>query len=171
MIARAERDPLFMGYMSGEKQVIMTAEMFGTQWKCKIDSYLEHTAIVDLKTLKSITELKWVQGVGYLDFIRYWGYDIQGAVYQEIVYRNTGERLPFFIAAITKEEHPNIEVIYVDDVYLKEALKTVEMNMPHVLDVKYGRVEPDRCGMCDYCKETKVLKDAIGISELIDGMK
>ncbi len=171
MIARAERDPLFMGYMSGEKQVIMTAEMLGTQWKCKIDSYLEHTAIVDLKTLKSITELKWVQDVGYLDFIRYWGYDIQGAVYQEIVYRNTGERLPFFIAAITKEEHPNIEVIYVDDVYLKEALKTVEMNMPHVLDVKYGRVEPERCGMCDYCKETKVLKDAIGISELIDGMK
>ena len=29
MINRCERDPLFMQYMSGEKQVIMTADMFG----------------------------------------------------------------------------------------------------------------------------------------------
>lgn len=40
MIKRAERDELFMKYMSGEKQVIMTAEIFGVPWKIKMDSYL-----------------------------------------------------------------------------------------------------------------------------------
>ena len=39
MINRCERDALFMQYMSGEKQVIMTADMFGAKWKIKIDSY------------------------------------------------------------------------------------------------------------------------------------
>ena len=40
LIQRAERDELFMKYMSGEKQVIMTAELYGTPWKIKMDSYI-----------------------------------------------------------------------------------------------------------------------------------
>lgn len=40
IIARMERDPLFMQYMSGEKQVIMTGELFGAEWKIKIDSFV-----------------------------------------------------------------------------------------------------------------------------------
>ena len=38
LIQRAERDELFMKYMSGEKQVIMTAELYGTPWKIKMDN-------------------------------------------------------------------------------------------------------------------------------------
>ena len=41
IIARTERDELFQKYMSGQKQVIMTAELFGVPWKIKMDSYLE----------------------------------------------------------------------------------------------------------------------------------
>lgn len=107
IIARMERDPLFMQYMSGEKQVIMTGELFGAEWKIKIDSFVRGIAITDLKVMASITKLEWVKDIGYLDFVRYWGYDIQGAIYQEIAYQNTGERLPFYIAAGTKEEEPN----------------------------------------------------------------
>lgn len=46
IIARTERDELFQKYMSGQKQVIMTAELFGVPWKIKMDSYLEGKAIV-----------------------------------------------------------------------------------------------------------------------------
>ena len=171
MIDRVEKDEVFMDYMSGEKQVIMTAELFGTPWKIKIDSYLPNIAIVDLKVMRSLRDLKYADDLGPLDFVRYWGYDIQGAIYQEIVYQNTGERLPFFIAAITKEDHPNIEVIYVDDSYLQEALNGVRSGIQHVLDVKSGRVEPHRCGMCDYCKDTKVLVQPTEIDKLIDGVR
>ena len=168
IIERMERDPLFMMYMSGKKQVIMTAELFGTKWKIKIDSYAEGIAITDLKVVESIT--KWVRDIGYLDFIRYWGYDIQGAIYQEVVYRNTGLRLPFYIAAGTKEEEPNIEVIQVTQNYLDEAKNMVEMNMPRILRVKNGEVEPDRCEMCDCCRHTKVLKRPISITNLVAGI-
>lgn len=167
IIERMERDPLFMMYMSGKKQVIMTAELFGTKWKIKIDSYAEGIAITDLKVVESITKPKWVRDIGYLDFIRYWGYDIQGAIYQEVVYRNTGLRLPFYIAAGTKEEEPNIEVIQVTQNYLDEAKNMVEMNMPRILRVKNGEVEPDRCEMCDCCRHTKVLKRPISITNLV----
>ena len=36
IIARIERDKKFMQYMSGEKQVIMTGEFAGAQWKIKM---------------------------------------------------------------------------------------------------------------------------------------
>lgn len=170
IIERMERDPLFMMYMSGKKQVIMTAELFGTKWKIKIDSYAEGIAITDLKVVESITKPKWVRDIGYLDFIRYWGYDIQGAIYQEVVYRNTGLRLPFYIAAGTKEEEPNIEVIQVTQNYLDEAKNMVEMNMPRILRVKNGEVEPDRCEMCNCCRHTKVLKRPISITNLVAGI-
>ena len=170
IIARMERDPLFMQYMSGEKQVIMTGELFGAEWKIKIDSFVRGIAITDLKVMASITKLEWVKDIRYLDFVRYWGYDIQGAIYQEIVYQNTGERLPFYIAAGTKEEEPNIEVIQVTQNYLDEAKHMVETNMPRILRVKNGEAEPDRCEMCDCCRHTKVLKRPISITNLVAGI-
>lgn len=167
LIERAERDELFMTYMSGQKQVIMTADLFGTPWKIKIDSYIPEIAIVDLKVMRSLKDVRRVEDLGFLDFIRYWGYDIQGAIYQEVVRQNTGLKLPFYIAGISKETPPDIEVIHVSDVYLKEALENVERNIGHVLDVKYGREEPIRCRKCAYCKSTKVLKSPIEISDLL----
>lgn len=52
MIERVEKDEFFMQAMSGEKQVIMTGELFGARWKIKMDSYLPGQAIVDLKTVR-----------------------------------------------------------------------------------------------------------------------
>lgn len=36
VIARIERDPFFMSTLAGEKQVIMTGELFGAKWKIKM---------------------------------------------------------------------------------------------------------------------------------------
>ena len=166
IIKRMERDSYFMKYLSGEKQVIMTGELFGAKWKIKMDSYLAGIAIVDLKIMKSITEMKWIKDLGYLDFVRLWGYDIQGAVYQEIVRQNTGEMLPFYIAAATKEKEPDIRIIQVTQNYLGEALDLVASNMPRILQVKEEGAEPDRCELCDCCRYNRVLTAPITISEL-----
>ena len=165
-IARSLRDPLFQEYMSGEKQVIMTGELFGSKWKIKMDSYHPGKAIVDLKYMQSLTKFGLVPDIGYLDFVRFWGYDIQGAIYQEIVYQNTGKRLPFYIAGISKEEAMNIEVIYVHNNYLKEAMEVVKARMPRILAVKYNGAKPDRCEQCRWCRDTKVLTKPIGIGDL-----
>ena len=144
----------------------MTAELYGTPWKIKMDSYIPGVAIVDLKVMASLTKLEWVRDIGYLDFVRYWGYDIQGAIYQEVVYQNTGKRLPFYIAGSSKEEAMNIEVIYIHDNYLKEAMKVIESRMPRILQVKYHGAKPDRCVQCIWCRDTKVLTKPIGIGDL-----
>jgi len=170
IIARIERDDYFMKFMSGQKQVIMTGELFGAKWKIKIDSFLPEVAIVDLKVMASITELKWVKDLGYLDFVRYWGYDIQGAVYQEIVRQNTGKKLPFYIAGATKQDEPDIRIIHVTDNYLQEALAMVEANMPRILAIKNGDREPDRCELCDCCRHTRVLTKPISIMDLTAGI-
>lgn len=167
VINRIERDEYFMKFMSGQKQVIMTAEFFGAEWKIKIDSYLEGIAIVDLKIMESLTKQFWTKDFGYMDFTQYWGYDIQGAVYQEVVYQNTGKRLPFYIAAASKEKEPNIEIIQIDDDHLKEKLYEVEQNTPKILMLKNKEISPIRCGICDWCKHTKVLTKPIHYSELL----
>lgn len=170
IIARIERDEYFMKYMSGHKQVIMTGDLFGTDWKIKIDSYIPDVAIVDLKVMESITDLKWVKDYGYTDFVRYWNYDIQGAVYQEIVRQNTGKRLPFYIAAATKQEEPDIRIVHVTDNYLQEALSMVETNMPRVLRVKNGEEQSERCELCDCCRHNRVLTRPISIMDLTAGI-
>lgn len=166
IIARIERDKYFMKYLSGEKQTIMTGELFGCDWKIKMDSYIPGKAIVDLKVMASITNLKWVKDIGYLDFVRYWGYDLQGAIYQKIVEINTGKKLPFFIAAVTKENEPDIRIIQVTQNYLDEALNIVEYNIGRVLSVKNEEVEPDRCDLCDCCRHNRILTKPISIMDL-----
>jgi hypothetical protein len=167
MINRCERDPKFMQYMSGEKQVIMTAEMFGAKWKVKIDSYLEDVAIVDLKTVQQIDKVYCHADTGHLNFMSEWGYYIQGAVYQEVVRLNTGKRLPFFIAAVSKEKEPDIALIAVEQNLLDEALIEVESNTPKIMLLKDNVVEPIRCEHCGYCRHTKVLTAPIWSSELL----
>lgn len=170
MIARCEADPYFMQTMNGEKQVIMTGHLFGVDWKIKIDSYIPGKAIVDLKTSANIHKAWKVEDYGWVSFVEYWGYTIQLAVYQKIVEINTGKKLPCYISVVTKEDFPEIKVIYVDQFILDHALNEVEMNMPAVIAVKNGEVEPIRCEQCDYCKATEELSGPVRMEDLITGV-
>lgn len=170
IISRTLNDKKFCQYMSGEKQKIMTAKLFGAPWKIKIDSYHENVCIVDLKVMQSIYDHKWVKDIGYVEFIRYWGYDIQGAVYQEVVYQNTGKRLPFYIAAVTKSDHPQIRIIQIPQIWLDDALTAVEYNLPRILAIKRGEIMPDRCEQCDYCNDSYVIDKPIMATDLLGGI-
>ena len=167
MIERCEKDKFFMSTLSGEKQVIMTGYLFGCEWKIKMDSYLPGKAIVDLKTSADIHKAWKVQDYGYASFVEYWAYTLQMAIYQKIVEINTGEKLPCYISAVTKEDSPEIKVIHIDQMTLDHALNEIEMNMQSVLMVKNEEVEPVGCGKCDYCKSKEVLVAPISYMDLI----
>lgn len=152
IIDRINRDEVFIDYMDGEHQVIMTGELFGYPWKIKIDSYKKGRCITDLKVMRDF-EPVWVAGEGKQNWVDAWGYDIQGAVYQAI----EGNRLPFILAAVTKEKTPDIALIQIPQWKLDSALKIVEHNIDHFAEVKEGLTIPKRCGKCDYCKATKKL--------------
>lgn len=168
IIQRIERDPYFMLFMSGEKQQIFTANIFGCEWKCKIDSLDRGKYITDLKIMKSIRMGFWVKDIGKMSFVHYWGYDIQACIYQRIVEANIGKKLPVFIAAASKEVVPDIEIITFRQGDLEDSISMVENNIKRILLLKAGKIEPDRCGTCDYCKFTKILTKPIHFSELIE---
>jgi len=160
MIRRVEEDPLMMEFLQGEKQVIKTAELFGVPWKIKID-VLNDNRIVDFKTVKDYEEI-YDPGYGYRSWIEYWGYDIQGAIYQKVVELDTGKRLPFYLEAVTKEKHnsvpePDIKVIQLPQHILDTALKLVEAKIDRFDLIKQGEIEPRRCERCSWCKRTKKL--------------
>lgn len=161
-----EEDKLFMQYMSGDKQTILTGDIEGVPFKIKIDSYIKDKAIVDLKTMASIRKFEWVKDYGKVNFVDYWGYDIQAAIYQEIVRQNTGLTLPFYIAVASKEKITDKEVIWLPDALLESRLIEIKQNMNRLMQLKSGEIEPDRCENCDYCTSTKVLTTPISIYDL-----
>ena len=154
IITAIESDELLMQYLNGKHQVIMTGEINGVKFKIKVDSLLPD-CIVDQKIMSSIQELIWVEKDGRnvkVDFVEAFGYDIQGAIYQEIVRQNTGKKLPFVLAVTTKEENPDKALIEIDQYYLDKALKLVQELAPHYDLVKQGVVKPVGCGKCPSCR-------------------
>lgn len=159
LIRVIESQPLMVEYLTGEKQTIMSAELFDVPWKIKIDVH-GGNRIVDLKTVKDFEPL-YKEGFGRVSWIEYWGYDIQGAIYQKIEQIASGrtEPLPFYIVAVTKEKVPDVAVIQIPQHVLDTALKVVESKIDRFDLVKHGDIEPIRCGRCDYCKRTKKLAE------------
>lgn len=164
-IARADADPMFRQFMDGDKQLIMTGELFGQPWKVKTD-VLHDDKIVDLKLMR---DMKPVFKDGeWKTFIDAWGYDIQAYVYQQIVFQNTGKILPFYFAVITKEEHPDIAIIEMPQWRINSVQPEMEHYMERFASVKALELPPKRCGVCDYCKDTKVLTGVTSYEELLN---
>lgn len=166
IIKRIESDELFMLCMSGKKQVIMTGELFGAKFKIKMDSYLPDEAIVDLKVVKKLREVFFRAG-GKISFIEKWGYDSQLGVYQEVVRQNTGKVLDCVIAAIDKQDIPDIDCILIPNDQLEFQRNELAWKMPRIIDVKTGKVPAVRCGVCDYCRATKKLEGLITPDKLV----
>ncbi len=157
IIDRIESDELMNSFLKGKLQQIRTGNLFGVDWKIKID-VLHDDKIVDLKIVKDFGSV-YKDGFGFRPWVEAWGYDIQGAVYQRIEQISSGreEPLPFYIVAATKEKVTDIDVIQIPQHILDAALKVVESKIDGFDLIKTGELEPRRCGVCDYCKKTKVL--------------
>ena len=91
---------------------------------------------------------------------------MQGTLYQEIVRQNTGKRLPFYIAAVTKETEPDIAVLGIPDEELDKQLEIIKEILPRINNIKNGLIEPIRCEKCNYCKFTKKLTSVIDYRDL-----
>ena len=119
-------------------------------------------AIVDQKAMKDMTDVWSAEDHCKIPFIEFYGYDIQGAIYQAI----EGNMLPFVLAVGTKEESPDLEALYIADEDLAAKLAEVEDRAPRYQAIKEGRIQPTRCEHCDYCKATKHLTAILNYKEL-----
>lgn len=171
---RLERDELARMLLSGRHQVIKTGKIAGVWYKTKSDSLLTAAQveaickrfpqvrelvpfggaiIVDLKYMKDFADIWDDELRERVSFVEYWGYDIQGAIYQKIDKR----MCPFVIIGATKEAEPDIEAMYIPDDDLSFALSEVEELSPRYDAIKRGEIEPVGCGKCAYCRSMKRL--------------
>lgn len=165
LIARAEKDEMFMEYMSGDKQVIMTGEIHGHPFKIKVDS-LHDDKIVDLKCMRDMKPI--FKDGERKTFIDAWQYDIQGYIYQQVVAQNVGIELPFYLAVVTKEEHPDLAIIEIPQWRLNSVDAIIDHYIDHFAAVKEGTEQPVRCERCGYCRDTKKLTKVTTYEELME---
>lgn len=173
---RLMRDDLARALLAGKHQIIKTAKIGGVWFKAKMDSLLSSTQvdaicrrfpavrklvplgggmIVDLKCMRDFSPIWDDAEHAKVPFVEYWGYDIQGAIYQAADKRS----LPFVICGATKEATPDIGAFFVPDSQLEDCLADVEEMAPRYAAIKRGEIEPERCGRCAYCRSTKRLTD------------
>ena len=150
IIEKLMMDDTFMKYMVGEKQRIFTKELFGVPWKIKIDSLLPDK-IVDLKVMRSMERIMGKS------FVEHWGYDLQMAIYAAVY----GKDVETYLAVATKQTPMDKEVIHIPQWRREELLEEVGRFLPHIIDVKTGKLEPERCGVCEYCRKTKMITEPI----------
>ena len=152
-----------MKYMGGRKQVIKTGEIEGVPFKIKIDSYHKGKAIVDLKVMRDMKPI-WNEEKGVReDFIHYWGSVSQAAISQAV----EGATLPFYICCVTKEENPELAVIHIPQSWIDSAMSVIKNEIGIIAAIKRGEIEAERCGCCDYCRNTKKLTRVISADELV----
>ena len=155
MVGRANRDPLFMDFMEGEHQAILTADLFGAPFKAKFD-VLGADKIVDLKTVRDLKS-QYLPGQGRVDFATAWDWPLQMAIYQRIYEKNEGVRLPCYLAVITKETPPDIRIVQIEQERMDAELAWLEQVLPRYEAIKSGAIDPERCEACEWCRESRIL--------------
>lgn len=182
IIQRINRSDLAMMMLGGEKQKIVTRKIDGYPFKAKLDILLDRNqcreiaerfpnmgellfedgAIVDMKIVKDF-EPMYKPEEGRMHFITYWRYDLQGAVYQELVRLLTGKRLPFYILAATKQDPPDVRLFRVDQADMDAQLDSLRRDLPDIDAIKRGKAIPERCDSCAWCRHSRVLTGAVGL--------
>lgn len=163
MIRRATNEDGFMYYLRGWKQRIFTGEIGGIPFKCKLD-FITKDRIVDLKTVKDF-EPQYKEGQGKVDFATAWNWPLQMAIYQELVRQNIGEKLPTYLACITKQDPPDLAVIGISQEVLDAELAVLKAKLPLLEAMRLGAVEAPRCNHCAYCRESRTINRPMSLSE------
>ena len=167
MVNRAIRDPLFMDFMDGDHQTILTADLFGVPFKAKFD-VLGADRIVDLKTVRDFSPV-YMPGQGRVDFATAWDWPLQMAIYQRIYEQVSGIRLPCFLAVITKETPPDIRIVQIEQERMDAEMAWLEQVLPRYEAVKSGAIDPERCEGCAWCRQSRVLMGPELLGDMEEG--
>lgn len=168
MIERLKSEQAFSQLYQGEKEVIVTGDLFGVTWKAKIDCLnLENGYFVDIKTTKDIHEKKYDDYWGpQSNFIERYGYLIQMSVYRELLEKQYSKQFVPFIAAVSKQTPSDAALITLDESKMQSEIARVEQMIDHVQRVKMGEEAPEWCGKCDYCRAHKKITGFTNMNDL-----
>ncbi|MNO72120.1 hypothetical protein D3C76_630550 [compost metagenome] len=170
MIETLKNDPFITTALEGQKEVIITTELFGIPWKVMLDSYNPDGGYFsDIKTMRDMDGKHWNKSAqAYENFIDHYGYNLQMAIYAEVEKQATQKDIWLIpqIVVVTKQDPPDHELIYFDFDAIEHGLYIVGSYIDRVRDVKSGKEAPNRCGKCDFCRASKKLDRIKHYSEL-----
>ena len=149
-----ENDKYLYKLLKGKRQVILTGNIAGVPFKCKIDSVLKDMTI-DGKVLKDCEDV-WVNGQK-VPFFMANRYDIQGAIYKTLRKQSLQQDVPFGLAVVTKEKVPDKRLFIFSQDTIENALQEIIAKAPVFQDIKDGKEQAWGCGKCDYCRQKKQL--------------
>lgn len=165
MIEVCRNDPLIQRLieMPGEHELVMDGKLFGIPWKIRLDKYMAATRlIVDWKTTANIYETSYNPLTREREsFVEVYGYMMRAAVYTEIEKQFTGNTTDadFVIVAISKQDPPDKAALLLNHRQRYDwELEQIEKRIGNIQRIKNGELAPRRCGICEYCRATKVLK-------------
>lgn len=168
MIEVCKNDPLIRTLidMPGENEVIMTGELFGMPWKIRLDKYhADRRIIIDWKTTADINKTEYNPATGEREsFVEALGYMMRAAVYTEIEkqFAKKNTDADFIIVAISKQDPPDKAALLLNHRQRYDwELEQIKNRIGMIAAIKRGEVAPRRCGVCDYCRATKVLKKIV----------
>lgn len=169
MIATLESDQSFISLYQGEKEAIVTGEIFGIEWKGKIDCLnLERGYFIDLKTTADLHKKYWsVENHAWQSFADKYNYQLQMWVYQKLIQQTYGVLCTPYIIAVDKHRVPDKAIISIPDYRMQEARDLIRTTQKNIEAVRNGNQEPSRCEICDYCRSTKKLNTIISMDDLI----
>jgi hypothetical protein len=170
MIDRLKNDDFFNFVYQGEKESIVTGDLYGIPWKGKIDCLnVEQGYFVDLKTSADIHKRIWSKRHGgYVPFVSAYGYVLQMWVYKRLLEQQYGKPFTPYIFAVSKQDPPDIAAIKIDESRYPLEDKFIRLHLPRVLAVMNGEIAPHYCGICPYCRKNKQLHQFIEVDRLID---
>lgn len=152
---RVKKDSFFMSFLKGDQQQLLTADIAGVKVKGLLD-ILADDKIVDIKFIASFDDIYDKKEKRYKNFAEAYQYDIQGAVYRELVRQATGKTLPFYLACITKETTADFNLFEIPAKWLDTQLEYFKEKAKHYNRLKNGSIkEAEACMKCEYCKSIK----------------
>ena len=172
MIKALSEDDFFnYVYMPGEKEVIVTGELFGHQWKGKIDSLcLDRGYFCDLKTVDDFHKGHWNPELRQkVNFVEDRGYHMQAAIYQELIRQTFDVDCQPYIFGVSKQPIPDKIAISFDgdgQFLMQSALEKIKTDQDRFWRVLMGEEPPKACGKCEYCRQGKQLAGFTEVSQI-----
>lgn len=170
MIQRLRSDAFFNWAWQGEHESIVTGELFGTEWKGKIDCLdVENGRFFDLKTTADPLKMIWSnRHGGRVLWVTAYGYLLQMSIYKHLLEQTYGKHFDAYIIAVSKSNHPSVRTIdlsreegrfQIEDDYVKS-------HLPRILAIESGEIPPLMCNHCDWCADHQLGENTVTIDDL-----
>lgn len=173
MIKVLEEDNFFKQvYEPGEKEVIVTGDINDIPWKGKIDSLVKNdNYFCDLKTVDDIHKRHWNEfDRNWDNFIFDRQYEMQMAIYEELIRQTFEIDCEPFIFAVSKQTPPDHEAFHFESdeaqFRMQEAMDHILQNQDRYWRILMGEEKPIGCGHCEYCRKVKKLSGFQDVSAL-----